>query len=261
MIDRQILNELSKNLSADRYDFMTAFRKNVNMYLKESHFTIRALSEEADIPFETLKSFLHMGTKDCKVSTAVKLARALGISVDELIGAETLEFDFKHNCAICRNIPENAMYLINWMVRHQERIYKSASEGSRVVSVMRPDVDKSGNLNPTYDFNTLDISSVSNDIKYKVFLGIQLPDDRYMPTYTPYDILLIANDREPSFNENCLVMCCGNLYIGKRIEDKDNMKYFSVRGGKFRLYEHEIDELIGYVAYTARDLEGIMQRI
>lgn len=250
MIERYRLRELSRELSADRYDYMTAFRKNVNLYLSEKELTIRELAEIADLPIETLKSFLHMGTRDCKVSTAVKLARALEISVDELIGAETLEFDFKHNCAICRNIPDNAMYLINWIIRNQEKMYQNAEKGKRVISVMRPTVDNNGNLKPNYDFEDLDISSTKDDIKYKTFLGIQLPDDRYMPYYTPYDILLVANDREPKINEHCVIICGGNMFLAR----KENGKYYSIRDGKFRANEDEKDDFVGYITSAGKGI-------
>lgn len=253
MINRYNLKRLSKKLSYDRYDFMSAFRKNVNMYLKESDFTIKSLSEAAEIPIETLKSFLHMGTRDCKVSTAVKLARALGISVDELIGAETLEFDFKHNCAICRNLPDNSMYLINWIIREQEKIYRNVEKGSRVISVVKPWVDNNGNMKPIYTFTNLDISNISNDIKYKTFLGLQIPDDRYMPAYTPYDILLIANDRKPKPNEDCLIICGGNMFIARKKSEFGRERFYSIRDGRFRANDDEIDEFTGYIAGLIRE--------
>ena len=49
-----------------------------------------------------------------------------------------------------------------------------------------------------------------------------MPCDHFMPTYSPYGILLIANDR--------------------------NAKYYSIRDDKYRIDEKDVDEVIGYVA-------------
>ena len=89
-MDKEKLKNISKNLSADSNDFMSAFRKNMFMYIDEKDITIKDISEESDVPFSTLNTFLYGNSKDIKLSTAVKLAKALNVSIDELIGAETI---------------------------------------------------------------------------------------------------------------------------------------------------------------------------
>ena len=95
----------------------------------------------------------------------------------------------------------------------------------------------------------IDITEIDKEYSCKVFFGITMPCDHYMPAYSPYDILLIANDRQPTPHENSLIRVNGCLFIAK----KKNNEYFSIRDGKFRLNEHEIDEHIGYVACTIRN--------
>ena len=77
------LKKLSLKLVSNPDDWMSSFRKNIDMYISEKDITIRELSEVADINFETLKSFIYGDAKDCKLSTAIKLAKALHISIDE----------------------------------------------------------------------------------------------------------------------------------------------------------------------------------
>ena len=69
-----------------------------------------------------------------------------------------------------------------------------------------------------------------------------------MPTYSPYDILLIANDRNAKTNENVLIRTDGNLFITKRKVENGLVKYYSIRDGKFRLNENDIDKVVGYIA-------------
>ena len=75
-----------------------------------------------------------------------------------------------------------------------------------------------------------------------------------MPTYSPYDILLIANDRNAKINENVLIRTDGNLFIAKRKVENGIVKYYSIRDGKFRLSEDEVDEVIGYIPVVINSL-------
>ena len=53
------LNKLSLKLVADKTNYMSAFKKNIDMYINEKDIKLREISEKADIPFETLKSFIY----------------------------------------------------------------------------------------------------------------------------------------------------------------------------------------------------------
>ena len=253
-MNKEKLNKISKNLSANSDDFMSAFRKNMFMYLEEKDITIKEISEEADVPFSTLNTFLYGESKDIKLSTAVKLSKALNVSIDELIGAETINEVSRESISICRNLPDNALYLIRWYIRYIDSLNKKNEPHKRYISVMKLDCNQNGNLKITTDYKHIDITDIDKDYSCKVFFGITMPCDNYMPVYSPYDILLIANDRQPTAHENSLIRINGCLFIAK----KKNNEYFSIRDGKFRLKEHEIDEHIGYVACTIRndDMQG-----
>ena len=248
-MDKEKLKNISKNLSADSNDFMSAFRKNMFMYIDEKDITIKDISEESDVPFSTLNTFLYGNSKDIKLSTAVKLAKALNVSIDELIGAETINEISRESISICRNLPDNAIYLIRWYIRYIDSLNKKNEPHRRYVSVMELECNHNGNLKITTNYRHIDITDIGEEYRSKVFFGITMPCEHYMPTYSPYDILLIANDRQPTIHENSLIRVNGCLFIAK----KKNNEYFSIRDGKFRLKEQEIDEHIGYVACTIRN--------
>ena len=79
------LKDYVKNLTANQNDYMSSFRKNIDLYVSDKDITLSDIAEEADIPFSTLRTFLYGNASDCKLSTAVKLARAFGVSVDEIV--------------------------------------------------------------------------------------------------------------------------------------------------------------------------------
>ena len=242
------LKKMSLNLCANKHDYMKSFRKNVDMYISEKDITLREVAEIADMPFDTLKNFLYKDSADCKLSTAVKLARALNVSIDELVGAETINEVSRESIAICRNLPDNELYLVRWYIRYIDSLNKKNEPHKRYVSVMELECNANGNLKMTSNYRHIDITDIGEEYRSKIFFGITMPCENYMPTYSPYDILLIANDREPYRNENSLLRIDGQLRIAKRKVENGIAKYYSIRDGKYRIDEKDVDEVIGYVA-------------
>ncbi|MGN0153356.1 MAG: helix-turn-helix domain-containing protein [Lachnospiraceae bacterium] len=255
------LKSLSKQLIVDPENYMHSFRTNVDMYVAQKDITIREISAEADISLNTLNSILYGNVKDCKLSTVIALARAFQVSLDELIGCGTISPVFRECLQIVRELPENSVYLIHWFIKHQKKLLEG-HPNRKMISVMHPICEKDGNLKPINEFTLLDINDVDSSVRGKIFIGLQLTCDHYMPKYSPYDILLIANDRKPEFWENSIILVDGYIYIAQRKEEEENGekvgKYYSIRDGKLRLYEDEIDELVGYIAaiHTADHLDG-----
>lgn len=250
IVKNERLKEISMNLCSDKQNYMRSFRKNVDMYVSEKDITLREISEVADMSFDTLKNFLYKDSVDCKLSTAIKLARALQVSVDELVGAETIPRLTMESIQMCRNLPDNDVFLIRWFIRYLDKLNNDTEPNKRYISVMELECNGNGNLKITSNYRKEDITELDSEVKGKVFFGITMPCDHYMPHYSPYDILLIANDRPPKMNENCLIRVNGLLHIAKRKCECDVAKYYSIRDGKFRLNETEIDELIGYIAHA-----------
>lgn len=252
MIKKENLQKIAKKLAADKLDFISTFRRNLYLYLDNKEITMSELSESSDVNLSTLKTFMYGSTKDISLTTAVKLARALDVSIDELVGAETITEPSRESLRMCRELPESDLYLVRWFIRYLYKENEKHEPNKRYVSVMEVLCNENGNLKITSNYRHIDITNVYEEFKGKVFFGITMPCDHYMPTYSPYDMLLIANDRLPNFNENCLIRMNGLLHIAKRRVENGIAKYYSIRDGKFRVEEKDINELVGYVAYVVK---------
>lgn len=253
MLKKERLNQLSKNLSTNGDNYMESFRQNLHMYLNESDITIKSLSECADVPFSTLNNILYSDVLDCKTSTVVKLAKALNITVDELLGCGTLSEKERKAISSARNLPEYYKYLITWFINRQVDLQRNTfKENEKSIPVMTLKADEDGTLHTTHTFKTVNISTVSIRIRPQIFMGIEMAYDYYMPDYSPYDILLIANDRKPKQSENSVIIYGNNLFLAHRKEVAENGtligKYYSIRDGKYRVDENDVDDVIGYIA-------------
>ncbi len=250
-MEKEKLKKLSKKLTFEKeLSFMDNFRHNLDMYVSNKDITLTEISESSGVPFATLNNMLYKKekTQDCKLSTAIALSKALGVSIDELVGAGTMSDTERECLSICRNLPDNALYLIQWYIKHQEIVNKSVRKGKRILSVMEPLCNHHGNMKLTDYYKHIDITDLDKENRSKVFFGLKIPCDHYMPLYSPYDILLIANDRNPNPQEYSIVLNDNSIFIAKRKVEDGVAKYYSIRDDRFRLYEEEIDEIIGYVS-------------
>lgn len=252
MINQEEFKKLSTNLTTNRNDYMSAFRKNIDYYMDYGGITLKELSEMSHVPYSTLNSFLYNQQNDIRLSTVIKLATFLGVSIDELVGAETIQEATRESMKLCRKLPEHDLYLVRWFIKYLDRANKECAPNKRFLSVMKLECNGNGNLKITSDYVKLDITNLDPEIKGKVFFGITMPCEHYMPIYSPYDVLLIANDRFPRKTENCLIQVNKILHIAKRITENGLIKYYSIRDGKYRIDEKDVDDLIGYVAGTVK---------
>ena len=232
---------------SENVTFMESLRENVITLKAKNKLTLRTLAEKADLSEDTIGTFLNGKAKDCNLSTVIKLAKALNISIDELVGADTIDDVTRESLSICRTLPDNAVYLIRWYIRYIESLNKNNEPNKRYVSVMELECSHHGNLKLTTNYEHIDISHINEEYRYRGFFGIKMPCEHYMPFYSPYDTLLIANDRLPNANEHCLIRISNCLYIGRRKVENGIANYYSIRDGKFRISESEIQELVGYV--------------
>ena len=214
----------------------------MDICLKYSDITIHELAESAGISFDTLKNLLYQNSKDCKLSTAALLAKAIGVTVDELIGLDTISEEDMDCISMFREMPEHYQYFVRWFVRRQYDLSLGGfRQGRKTVPVM----------NLEEHFESLDITDIPQNIKPQIFMGIKTSVEYYMPHYTPYDILLIANDRNPRPTEDSIIIYGDNVFIARRNPcGNGKFEYVSIRDNRSRCSEGDVDDVIGYVAYV-----------
>lgn len=241
---------LDENLVSNPTNFIDSFRQNIFHLMDTRDWSIRELSEKADMPFETLKSFLYGDARDCKLSTAVKLAKAFDISIDELVGADTMNPLTRESMAICRKLPDYVVYLIRSFIRHQYQVHSKFDENSINIPVLLPECHN-GYLQTTNITDTVCIDHLSNGLKSKVCMGLKIPCEHYEPFYMPDEIILLAADRDAQHNEKCVVSYRGNFFLTRKIYYIENgekrFKYVSLIDGKSEILPRDLDDKLGYV--------------
>jgi len=238
------------DLVSNPTNYIESFRSNIFRMMDIYDYSLRELSEEADMPFETLKSFLYGDSKDCKLSTAVKIARAFHISIDEIVGAETIEPLSRESLEMTRNMPDYVRYFIRSTIRHQYKIHSQFELGSINIPVLLPEC-ANGYLPTTNITETVCIDHLTNNLKSKIMMGIKIPCEHYEPFYMPGEIILLAADRDGLNGERCLVSYKGNYFFAVKRSFIENgvkkWKYVSLLENKIEILRSEIDDKLGYI--------------
>lgn len=259
MVDNKILRKLSKDLVANPEDYMESFRKNLFMYVDRKDITLSELAEKADISVSTLRSFMYGDSTDCYVSMVVKLAKALGVSCDELLGSGTISPQTCESLQLMRQLPDSFTSFVRWAIHYHYGLLNENKVSIQSVEIMYAEYADNGNLKATNNFYVMDISDLSDDIRPKVFLGIRIPGDSYEPLYYEGDILLVANDRNARNGETVVVTTGDNLWFLKRKEEWENNKkvvnYYSLRNNKKLLSEDSSMFILGYLVKVVRNKE------
>lgn len=139
MIRDEKLKQIStKLIRSDKTDDIATLRRNVEMYVQEPDITIRDISEQSGVPIPTINNLLYKDKQGIRLSTAIALARALQVSIDELVGCQTMTKEMRESVEICRGLPENALLLVRYFIRHQQMLYSKASNKSNYISVFVP---------------------------------------------------------------------------------------------------------------------------
>lgn len=242
--------KIEQNLVSNHTNYMESFRKNIDILMDQHGYSVRELSEKADMPYETLKSFIYGYSKDCKLSTAVKLSRVFGISIDELVGADTIDEKSRESLAMARSMPDYVMYLIRSFIRHQYKIHSQFDSETTNIPVLLPECNN-GYLRTTNVTETICIDHLTDGLKSRIALGIRIPCEHYEPFYMPNDIILLGVDRGGLNNEQCIISHKGSFFLAiKRIyieNGEKKCKYISLMDGKTEVLPNDIDDKLGYV--------------
>ena len=238
------------NLVANDKDYMKSLIENIQMLRTHHGWSVRALAEKAEMPTETLQTFLKGKSKDCNLSTVVKLSRAFGVSMDELVGAETISAPTRQTIAMSRQLKEHHRYVIRMFAKHQYLLHGEVPPNSKQISVLTPDCEH-GHLKSTHLCEAINVDHLQPAIKSEVCLGLKIPCDHYEPHYLQDEILLLGAHREGQNGERCVISKDGYLYICKKritfVNGVKTIDYMSVINGKLLFNFKEIDDRVGYV--------------
>ena len=246
--DKRIEGHDNKNAINGTKNSMYYIREKILKFMDEKDMTQDEFSEYADISAHTLHSILYKSSDDIKLGTAIRIAKAIGVGVDELANTGALSDVAMEAITSTRSLPKHIMDLIFKYIKWQKNSYeKSKNYPGKIIDVMDLDyVD--AHLRATNHFEKVDISEFDKDIKSIVFKGMRIPCEDYYQYYREDDILLLSTIRPPQARERCVVSYYNRLFIVQKAKQNGVAGYRGIRDEETFIPETDIDHYFGYVA-------------
>lgn len=259
MENKTNLEKIFKSLVANPTDPIDSFCHNVISCKEIYGYTWQEISDKANVSMEQLKAINSFKNADYKLSTAVKLALLFDISIEELVGAKTIYPETLESYQKIRLMPNYYREYHRWYIDFVYNTMKQHGNCKEAVPLAIPDCDGNGNLrfNTKFIRNSINISHIDPQNQTKVFLGIKVPCNHYMPLFSRFDTLLIANDRKPLPSEVCVIAVNGCFWFAHYKYDKTEKigKFYNINDLAFRFNHDENVQLIGYIADIITDEE------
>ena len=187
--------------------------------LHERDISLQEFAEMCDLPLETVRNVYYGKTNDPKLSTAVKMANALNLSVNCLMGK-------------CSHTPEERAILLNYrscgrhgkaiielIARYEARAMRSEREGAEKHKI--PCILPRGENRRGIILDLCETIEIETSIK-DAFVAIQMTDNDFAPTYCKNDIILFEA-RCPENGELAAFFGEERVFLRKFIEE--NGKY------------------------------------
>ena len=197
------MNQKSQDL-----DFLkNTMVQNINRLLYKKNWSIRQLSDQAGLPYESIKKLVGGKIKNPTIYTISKVCDALDCSIDYLLGRSVI------NTIDQKSLPPRVFNLLAEIAYFESRIADyNQSHKTDCVSVLTPTgIVQDGMVFDSISTDIVDISPYQKDFGDIVLCGIKIVGRNLSPTYFDNDILLIGKDRFPESGET------GIFLIGKCI--------------------------------------------
>ena len=241
-------------LSEKQENSIQCFRDNIERCMDYYDMTIKEVADKAELPYGTLNTFLYDKTqKNCNLMTAIKLAKAFNVSIDDLVGCGTRNPLEKESLSLYYELPKSERDVVRWLIQNIHDNYKELPPGTKAVRIMTPKC-VNGSLETTKEWDYLTTNHLPSDVLPKVFIGFRIPCVHYMPVYNNGDILLVANDRAPISGEHCVVKANKSLYIVRCKRVGGKVEYYSILKNVVKAVDSNA-EVIGYVAHVEKESE------
>lgn len=246
------IKKVFPNMVSNPSNYMESFAKNIKAMKKFNGFSAEKFSEISNISLDTVKNLVSGKATDCKLSTAVKIAKIFGISIDELVGCGTANDEMLKFSEAIRKLPKHEHNILMFYIDRLNNLNTdNFCDLPKEMYVMNP-LCLNGSLKWSEESERLDVSNLSTDIRSKSFMALKVPCSHYMPVYDNGDILLLAGDRQPLNGEHCVIEINNYIYVVRCVKSNGKLVFNSIVNDKLRACAADNKRILGYIAHVIK---------
>ena len=183
--------------------------------LSERNLSINTFAEMCDLPIETVRNVYYGKTSDPKLSTAEKMATALGLSLNCLLGKCSHTTQEKILLRNYRECGKHGKSIIELVAKYEAGAIKADRES--VAKHKIPGITPHGEIRHGVVYETCESIEIETTAK-EAYFAIQMTNNDLTPKFCKGDILLFEN-RFPQNDEMAAFFKADRIYIRKFIEE------------------------------------------
>lgn len=217
--------------------------------LHERDISLQKFAEMCDLPLETVRNVYYGKTNDPKLSTAVKMADALNLSVNCLLGKCSHSSSERTIIQNYRKCGKHGKSIIELTARYEARAMQSEREGMLKHKI--PCILPRGEIRKGIVFDLCETTEIETTVK-NAFVAIQMTDNDLAPKYCKGDIILFE-DRFPETGEITAFFKANKVVLRKFIEENGQYRLKSL----YPQYEDIILKRLDDVDYIGTVIEVV----
>lgn len=181
--------------------------------------SINEYAEICELPLETVRNIYYGKTTDPKVSTVLKMANALNMSVNCLMGEyeNNPEEKILNYYRTCGNHGKSLILLTAKYEATAAKAERNSSEKHKIPCLL-----PNGELNKGIAYDNCEIVDIETTIK-DAFVSVKITSNDFAPVFCKGDILLLAN-RFPENGEYAFFYIGDRAFLRKFIEENGQYK-------------------------------------
>lgn len=219
--------------------------------LSERNISINAFAEMCDLPLETVRNVYYGKTTDPKLSTAYKMATALNMSLNCLLGVCSHSTAEKILLRNYRDCGKHGKSIIELVAKYEAGSIKADRESAGKHKI--PGIIPHGGVRNGIVYETCEQIEIETAIK-DAYFAIQMTNNDFAPKFCKDDILLFEN-RFPNNEEMAAFLKADRIYIRKYIEEgkQYRLKCLHAYGEDIVLKRLDDIDYIGAIVGVIRD--------
>ncbi|MBO4981209.1 MAG: helix-turn-helix domain-containing protein [Lachnospiraceae bacterium] len=219
--------------------------------LADRNLSIGEFAEMCDLPFETVRNIYYGRTTDPKVSTLMKMSRALGHSVNFMMGESPLAREEGILLEYYRMCGNHGKSLIELVAKYEATTAKAERESMDRHKI--PCLIANSDIIEGIDYERCEVVEIETAAR-DAFTAIKLMFNDLVPAYCKGDVILLEN-RFPRHGENAVFFIRGRAFIRKFLEEESGyrLKCLHRRGEDFLCKRMDQVEYIGTCIGVVRE--------
>jgi len=207
--------------------------------LNERGISIADYAEMCDIPLETVRNIYYGKSNDPKLSTALKMAQALNMSVNCLLGQCPHTSAERAIIQNYRSCSAHGRSLIELVARYEANAVKSARESSDKHRI--PCLIPRGDIRAGIIYDNSEVEQIETSVK-EAYVAIRMVSNDLVPVYCKGDDLLFEN-RFPKHGEYAAFYSGGKAYIRKFVEEDGGYRLKCLHSSGVDIVLKRMDEI------------------